>query len=61
MILCQSIIELFVIKHTDIQEYSKVAKMIATINQKQEIVFKKDKATLHVTSKICENTVNYYN
>ena len=28
---------------------------------KQEIVFKKDKATLHVTSKICENTVNYYN
>ena len=27
----------------------------------QEIVFKKDKATLPVTSKICENTVNYYN
>ena len=27
----------------------------------QEIVFKKDKATLHVTSKICENTINFYN
>ena len=26
---------------------------------KQEIVFKKDKATLHVISKRCEDTVNY--
>ena len=25
-------------------------------NNKQEIVFKKDKATLHVISKICEDT-----
>ena len=28
---------------------------------KQEIVFKKDKATLHVISKRCEDTVNYSN
>ena len=28
---------------------------------KQEIVFKKDKATLHVISKRCEATVNYSN
>ena len=28
---------------------------------KQEIVFKKDKATLHVISKSCEDTVNYSN
>ena len=31
------------------------------VNSKQEIVFKKDKATLHVISKRCENTVNYSN
>ena len=28
---------------------------------KQDIVFKKDKATLHVISKRCEDTVNYSN
>ena len=30
--------------------------MLQTV-EKQEIVFKKDKATLHVFSKICEETV----
>ena len=28
---------------------------------KQEIVFKKDKATLHVISKRCADRVNYFN
>ena len=44
----------FMLSRTRYLTYAK------SLNQ-QEIVFKKDKATLHVTSKICENTVNYYN
>ena len=58
--------------HTDVNiawssfknEFLKISNQHAPIrllHVKQEIVFKKDKATLHVTSKICENTVNYYN
>ena len=39
----------------------KVTRLSTKKLVKQEIVFKKDKATLPVTSKICENTVNYYN
>ena len=34
---------------------------INELRVKQEIVFKKDKATLHVISKRCEDTVNYSN
>ena len=34
---------------------------VSTLNPKQEIVFKKEKATLHVISKRCEETVNYSN
>ena len=38
----------------------KILKIVK-IKNKQEIVFKKDKATLHVISKRCEETVNYSN
>ena len=36
-------------------------QIIYDLINKQEIVFKKDKATLHVISKRCTDRLNYFN